>query len=558
MTEKQRIKGMKKVQKGILLLLLCGIFVSCGNGESYDTSIAETAAETEDNGITAADMAAYELIRPDGCGENVIRAATSVVLKLRESWPEMNYRSDYFREGADGLEKGQYEVLIGSTNRPESRKFLDKLRADDYGFMQIGDKIVIAGHSEKNTVLACELFLEALENRENGEIFYESAMDTVIRGEYPLDALRVNGIPVQEFEIRYGGRDYDELAAYKLREKIADQCGYMLDVTDEGDGEYVFRIGGDDAGNGGESALKAVESGIVFCGDDKLSVMQSVLTFEDLIESEIEKSEERSISLTLEAGTVLTPFGKPETMSAMSFNVLYKNPEERYRRVVDIIEAYSPDTFGVQEAAPMWMTLLNRQLKDTYAYVGNGRDGGNQGEYNAIFYKKDMFDVIESGTRYLTDTPRRKSKVAESSLNRIYTFALLEKKSDGEQILFVNTHFDHTNDTARVKQAQHLADFLLEYGEYPIVLTGDFNTAAKTDAYEEILAGGVENAMNLTANRESAATYTNYGKSSTVIDFIFVTEDDMAVEKYKVCGEQIDGEYPSDHHPVYIEYVNCN
>ena len=90
------------------------------------------------------------------------------------------------------------------------------------------------------------------------------------------------------------------------------------------------------------------------------------------------------------------------------------------------------------------------------------------------------------------------------------------------------------------------------------MLTGDFNTASGTDAYEEILAGGVENSMNLAENRETASTYTNYGKSAAVIDFVFVTEEDMAVENYRVCGEKIDGEYPSAHHPVYIEYVNCN
>ncbi len=554
---------VKKKKMGIAVLLLGGILLSCGNGESADTSIKGTiseALETADVGITAEEMAKYELIRPDSCSKTVIKAATGVVSALREEFPDMKYRGDYYREGVDTLEIGQFEILVGDTNRPESAEFLASLRAEDYGFTRIGDKIVIAGHSDETVVKASELFLEALADRLNPDVYYQESMETVIRGEYTLDKLTLNGIPVQEFEIRYGERDFDELAAYKLQEKIAEQCGYVLEVTEEGDGEYVLYVGEDsDWGEYSEKMpLTYTEKGCIFYGDNRLAAMQAVLYFEDMIETEITKSEDRSIDLVLTPGTTASPAADPEIMSAMSFNVLYKDPTKRYERVVQIIENYSPDTFGVQEAAPMWMTLLNRELKDTYAYVGSGRDGGNQGEYNAIFYKKDLFSVIDSGTRYLTDTPKRKSKVEESSLNRIYTYALLEKKSDGEQILFVNTHFDHTSDIARTKQAKYLAQFLTEYSEYPIVLTGDFNTASGTEAYKEILEGGVENSMNLAIEKETGSTFTNYGKSKSVIDFVFVTEEDIAVESYRVCGEKIDGDYPSDHHPVYIEYMNCN
>lgn len=558
-----------------LTVLLCGILVSCGNGESEDTSKETFVVELvpADSAITFDMLAQYEIIRPEYSGDKVTDAATEVFQKLKGIRDTVGYRYDFYREGVEELEMGQYEILVGATNRPETAEFLADLKADDYGFKRINDKIVIAGHSDDNTVLAVQLFLEAVGNGETDAVFYESDMDTVIRGEYALDELSLNGVPVQEYEIRYGDRDFDEAAAYKLQEKIADQTGYVLDVTEEGDGEYVLYVGEEGAavvemsadhedGTWSEYSTKMpltyTGNGCVFYGDTKLAAMQAVLCFEEMIETEIDKSEERSINLVLPAGTAAVPQTMPETMSAMSFNVLYKDPNTRSQRVCQIIRDYSPDTFGVQEASPAWMTKLRAGFRDEYDCVGNGRDGGNQGEYNAIFYKKDVFDLIDSGTKYLSETPDRKSKVEESSLNRIFTYALLEKKSDGERILYVNTHFDHTNDTARVKQAQILAQFLRDNEEYPIVLSGDFNTASGTDAYEEIIEGGVENSMNLAQTAEKAATYTNYGKSKTVIDFIFVTEDDMWVNSYRVCNEKIDGEYPSDHHPVYIEYVNCN
>ncbi|MBQ8334338.1 MAG: endonuclease/exonuclease/phosphatase family protein [Clostridia bacterium] len=559
----------------ISAILLCGIFVSCGNGESHDTSISETeeTAVQETLSVTAEMLAEYEVIRPEYASEKLIRAASSVYQEVHGLNDAVTFRHDFYREGVDGLQMGECEILIGDTNRPQSREFLASLRADDYGFAMIDKCIVIAGHTDENTALAAQLFLETVNNAAGTGVFYDSAMDTVIRGEYAVDSFSINGVPVREYEILFGGRKFDEAAAEKLREKIADQTGFVLNVTDESEGEYVLYVGEEGAAEVELSAdhadgtwseystfmpLTFTGNGCVFYGEDKLGAMNAVLYFEEMIEGEIEKSEERSINIVLPEGGTASPAELPETLKAMSFNVLYKDAAARSGRVIEIIRNYSPDTFGVQEASPTWMTKLRGNLRDEYDYVGFGRDGGNQGEYNAIFYKKDVFDLIDSGTKYLSDTPDRKSKVPESSLNRIYTYALLETKSDGEQILFVNTHFDHTNDIARTKQAKVLADFLKANAQYPIVLSGDFNTAAGTTAYEEILDGGVENSMDLAQTKETGATYTNYGKSKSVIDFIFVNEEDIFVESYRVCGEKIDGEYPSDHHPVLIEYVNCN
>ena len=148
------------------------------------------------------------------------------------------------------------------------------------------------------------------------------------------------------------------------------------------------------------------------------------------------------------------------------------------------------------------------------------------------------------------------SKVPESSLNRVYTYALLKRQADGLEIMIVNTHFDHTSDTARERQAEVLRDFLLEYTDrYPVVLTGDFNTTAGTKAFNTVLEGGVTDSMNISEEIEPGATFTSFGSANSVIDFVFVTEDKMTVRDYRVCNEKIDGDFPSDHHPVLIEYI---
>ncbi|MCB4234377.1 endonuclease/exonuclease/phosphatase family protein [Kaistella anthropi] len=59
--------------------------------------------------------------------------------------------------------------------------------------------------------------------------------------------------------------------------------------------------------------------------------------------------------------------------------------------VLQLLDYYHPDIFGVQEAVPQQMTGLKTGLKN-YDFVGVGRDdGANKGEYSAIFMTKTKF-----------------------------------------------------------------------------------------------------------------------------------------------------------------------
>ena len=193
-------------------------------------------------------------------------------------------------------------------------------------------------------------------------------------------------------------------------------------------------------------------------------------------------------------------------------------------------------------------------LGDVYGYVGQGRDGGTKGEHNPIFYKKSVFNLIESGTRWLSDTPSTVSKYSESSLNRIWTYALLERKSDGTRIMVVNTHFDHKSSVAREKQSLVLSAFLKDYLTYPLIVTGDFNAKSSTTEYSTIIKTGLKDSSYAASPSERVATFTNYGSSNSIIDFVFINPKTIDAKSYRVCNEMINGDYPSDHHPVFVEY----
>ena len=216
---------------------------------------------------------------------------------------------------------------------------------------------------------------------------------------------------------------------------------------------------------------------------------------------------------------------------------------------LSLIRKYHPDTLGVQEATGGWMNRLEQNLGDEYDYVALGRDEHDTGERNAIFYRKDLFTLLDSGTLWLSETPDVVSKYDESGCNRILTYALLERIPDGENILFINTHLDNLLESVRLKQAKVLSVFLDEYGDYPTVLTGDFNTGPTSSVLTNLAMSGMQASYLFSGIDKMVPTHEDGG----FLDYILLSEDDFEGLSYHVADEKIYGEYPSDHFPVIVE-----
>lgn len=558
---------MKKILSFFALLLLTVSLASCGGEVPAEEMVCQTLPEEAAAipVISTEDIVKYSLVRSEDASDDLISAASDLYRELREISTDIRFKDDYYREDLPDYAMGEYEILVGATNRPESTAFIETLRTEDYGYTMQDGKIIIAGATDEYTAKAVSLFLRTIVNGDMSDgIFYSEEDDTIEIGSYPLDSLTIAGTPVQDFTIVYSemGECSERLCAESLSSAIADVTGYVLepvpysttDSTSDNANNILVGMTGDTpaypnmADN--ESYIGVRGTTVQLGGNNATALLNAVNELAAMFEPTA-----KTIALELDEDNIYQ-FDN-SALTAMSFNVLVSKMEnDRIERVLQIIKNYLPDTFGVQEASPQWITLLDNEFGDLYGYVGEGRDGGNAGEYSAIFYNKTKFAVLDSGTKWLSDTPDKVSKVEESSLNRIFTYALLERIADGMQIMVVNTHFEHTSDAARDRQAAVLRDFLLEYtDDYPLVLTGDFNTTLGTNAYSIVLDGGVTDSSELADTTYLASTFTNFGAASTIIDFIFVTEDTITVNDYRVCDEKINGDFPSDHHPVIIEYI---
>ncbi|MFI3331946.1 MAG: endonuclease/exonuclease/phosphatase family protein [Rikenellaceae bacterium] len=184
--------------------------------------------------------------------------------------------------------------------------------------------------------------------------------------------------------------------------------------------------------------------------------------------------------------------------TVMSYNIrLNTNSDGQYRwderkdRMITKLEIDGADIIGFQEALSSQVRYLSSHLKD-YDWVGVGRDNGKRGgEYTPIFYKKDRFILSSWGTYWLSETPSVPSLGWDAACHRTATWALLESRTDGQPLLFINTHFDHVGVEARVNSSKaiaELADSLCEeFGVSRVLLVGDFNVPVYNSSLSPIL-----------------------------------------------------------------------
>ena len=258
---------------------------------------------------------------------------------------------------------------------------------------------------------------------------------------------------------------------------------------------------------------------------------------------------------------------KSQTVTVMSYNVWIggsgeKSPENRTDEIVANIRKYNPDSFGLQEADEGWMERLPAELDD-YAYVGIGRSSNKGGgEASPVFYKKDKYELLDSGTFWLSKTPEKASKAWDAMFKRICTYAILKNKETGFVYAHFNTHFDHMGVIARNESVAVVSKKIAEIApDIPVVFTGDFNDEEGGDAYNRVLESGFKDTKYMAVTSDDGTTYHGYSElveKTKPIDYIFVNGFVSRVEYYKIHSEKINGIYSSDHHPVVSEITLIN
>ena len=254
----------------------------------------------------------------------------------------------------------------------------------------------------------------------------------------------------------------------------------------------------------------------------------------------------------------------PQEIKVITYNIrldIQSDGENRWDNRKEMLTGqvlfHEPDFLGVQEALPNQMNYLAKALTQ-YAFIGEGRDGENKGEYSAIFYNTTKYKVIEEGTFWLSETPDKVSKGWDAAYNRICTYGLFEDKNSGAKIYIFNTHFDHVGNQARINSAKLILEKISEINKLgiPFVLMGDFNLEEGSESIQ-LLSDHLNDSKTIAKTVFGPnGTFNAFEFTKPVvkrIDYIFVPQSGVAVNKYAVLSDSKDCRYPSDHLPVYIE-----
>lgn len=160
------------------LLMLLTAFIGCARDDrSAETSDEPDSAPETESAIPTLDPVIggeclYTFVRPEECSKILYDSCKSIIEAFRASLGiDLKFTDDW----AQGKPMpGEYvsevpEVLVGETNRRESREVYMTLSTGEYAIRAVGNKIVIIGYNDNLTALAAERFITNFVNTSNGK-----------------------------------------------------------------------------------------------------------------------------------------------------------------------------------------------------------------------------------------------------------------------------------------------------------------------------------------------------------------------------------------------------
>lgn len=579
---------MKKILSLMLaVLMLLAALTSCIATEtpSADTTTSETDDGTkeynDDVKLSNGSVAEYKIVRPEFTTTRVIECLTKVRNAYKEisGGVELTVDMDWVKRGTDTAPIK--EILIGYTNREETRTVMDKIGFDDYAIEAVGNKIVIAAHTPERLEEATEKFCqESLQFKadESGvqSMFFVKGMH--FKSDRELLFGEDNSIEKYVVVCDLFNSAYNK-AANKFVETIKKNYKIDLKISDELNDatEYEILIGkskrlvSKEVLNDKLGALDytvAVSGKKLVIGGTTSGVTLSGVN--DFCENELTGKYSYKINFIVDETITNSAYSFTDDnaeadgtdVRVMSFNVLSelwdskaKNIDERDTAVVATIFNYSPDVVGLQEVTDNWHTRLKMLFNGKYIITDPKTDKGYT-NYSTIAYNSEKVKMLEHGTKTFSQ--------GNSKNMRLVTWGYFEKISTGKKFIVANTHWDidQNGNQFKIIHSSEMADIVkgLE-AQYncPVITTGDYNSRESTEMYKNYVAKTGYTEAKYTAKKINRAcvTYHDLGKniSSTgkaeSIDHIFGSSKvEFLYFNILINKTVIDA---SDHCPIYAD-----
>lgn len=262
---------------------------------------------------------------------------------------------------------------------------------------------------------------------------------------------------------------------------------------------------------------------------------------------------------TFVAIALLAGCAGPVEFTAMSANVRYGTARDgddawanRRDLLGDTIVRAGPHILGVQEALDFQVGFLAGLLPHHRA-LGQGRDGGPRGEHSALFVDERVFEILDHGDFWLSETPEVVGSVGwDAALTRMCTWARLRARATGRELSVWNTHFDHRGRQARENSAKLIAARIRATAG-PHLLLGDLNAGEQSAPLLALRAAGLRDTFR-DVHPDATAVGTGHGfRGSTggaKIDYVLAGPGLTTTAAEILTEPGPDGRWPSDHHLV--------
>jgi len=249
------------------------------------------------------------------------------------------------------------------------------------------------------------------------------------------------------------------------------------------------------------------------------------------------------------------------------------------------IKKYDPDIIGFQEFQSGNHKFYDEHLTG-YAYELGLKtiDKGAFYHQTPIFWKPNRFELVDTDSFFLSETPSEWSLSWDSSLVRGAMWVILRDKDTGIEFMHMNTHLDHIGEEARVEGSKLIVQKIEACADgRPLIVTADFNSRAWAIPEDQIPSeliehlkehppspagtvhsvyteAGFRDSYLESGNEEDADTNTFHGfkghefaKLGYRIDWVLIRDGSshkIMASQCEIIRDEVPPIYPSDHYPV--------
>lgn len=482
---------------------------------------------------------------------------------------------------SDAEEATQNEILLGFTNRPESREVMESIGYDDFAIVRKGNKLVVAAHRaerlQEAVAYLCEQLLSVTLSSDQTPVlqykqdyhFISPDQNSFFDAENRLSDYCI---------VYYEPSGFMRLEAQSLQAAIKKAYGITLPIVKDSEPEREKEIllgltnrqaSVDYFGGGGKVhrfsyAIATTQNKILIGSPVQDLTFEALKDFQDNYLSNPFSCAPVLKENTLEMSNQISFQEDPARVAGtdlriMSFNILCELWNElatipgRDDNIAIALLSYRPDVVGLQEVSDKWYPYLDAQFGEDYVFVDRKTDK-NLTNFSPLIYNPQ--------TTTLLDHDVQSFAVGNNPKLRVASWGHFESKANGARYVVINTHWDlSANLSARTSQATEMAELvntLKAKYNCPVITTGDYNTRASDTQFELYTTNASLFDARLTANTVNRACKTNHTLATPsdladgeAIDHIFGSSE-IEFLFYNVLVDQllIDA---SDHYPIYVD-----